>query len=106
MTDTPTPNGPNGDSKRDSKGRFAKGNAGGPGNPFAKKVGELRSALLKAITPTDVRAIIKKLVALAKSGDTTAAKIVLERALGQPVPIDLIERIESLETLLREDSRP
>jgi len=36
---------------RDSADRFTKGNKGGPGNPFARQVAALRSALLSAITP-------------------------------------------------------
>ena len=43
MTDKPKPNGANG---RDEKGHFAKGNGGGPGNPFAQQVAELRKTLL------------------------------------------------------------
>jgi len=31
---------------RDTMGRFAPGNSGGPGNPFARKVASLRQALL------------------------------------------------------------
>ena len=52
----PSPNGPNGDG-RDSQGRFAKGNPGGPGNPNAKKVAELRTTLLGAVSAADLRAI-------------------------------------------------
>jgi hypothetical protein len=36
----PSPNGFNGNAK-DAKGRFAKGNPGGPGNPLAARVGAL-----------------------------------------------------------------
>ena len=34
---------PAGDNGRDARGRFAPGNAGGPGNPFARRVAELRT---------------------------------------------------------------
>ncbi len=40
----------NGDNGRDSCGRFAKGNDGGPGNPFARKAAALRAALFNKIT--------------------------------------------------------
>src|SRR5205085_4146516 len=42
----PSPNGGNG---HDSQGRFAKGNKGGPGNPFARRVGRLRSLLVNLV---------------------------------------------------------
>ena len=93
----PTPNGPNG---RDDRGRFAPGNVGGPGNPHAKQVGKLRSAMLKAVTEKDMRAVVMKLVELAKSGNVPAAREVLDRCLGRPVEADLLERLEQLEELL------
>ena len=94
----PSPIGTNGD--RDSRGRFAPGCPGGPGNPHAKQVAALRSALLEAVTPEDVAAIIAKLIAQAKDGDLPSAREVLSRALGPPIPADLLERLERLETLL------
>jgi len=98
MIDLPRQNGPNG---RDARGRFAPGNPGGPGNPFAKRVGRLRTALLRAVSPDDLRAVVAKMVAMAKSGDVAAAKLVLERTMGPPQPIDVLERLERLEELVR-----
>ncbi len=95
----PSPNGANG---RDASGRFAKGNPGGPGNPFARHVGQLRSALLEAVTAEDMRVVASKLVELAKSGDVRAIKELLDRVLGRPQEADLIERIEALEQALIE----
>jgi hypothetical protein len=46
---SPTGNG------RTALGRFAKGNAGGPGNPHAKRVTALREALLAAVTDADIK---------------------------------------------------
>ncbi len=60
----------------------------------------LRSALLKAVKPADVTAIVAKLVTDAKAGSVASAREVLERALGKPVESDLLERIERLEQLL------
>ena len=97
---SPSPNGPNG---RDTRGRFANGNAGGPGNPYALKVGKLRSAMLQAVTQADMTAIVKKLVAEAKGGDVRAAKEIIDRCIGKPTEADLIARIEQLEALARED---
>lgn len=96
-TIAPSPNGSNG---RNPSGRFAKGNAGGPGNPYARKVAKLRSVMLQAVTQADMKAIVKKLVDEAKGGDVRAAKEVLDRCLGKPIELDLIERIERLESFL------
>ena len=93
----PTPNGPNG---RDERGRFAPGNVGGPGNPHAKQVGKLRSAMLAAVSDKEMKAVVKKLVELAKGGNVPAAREVLDRCLGRPVEADLLERLEQLEELL------
>ena len=94
----PSPNGGNG---RDGRGRFAEGNVGGPGNPHARHVGQLRSALLAAVTREDIEAVIRKLVELAKNGNIQAAKEVFDRCLGKPQEADLIERIEHLQQRLR-----
>lgn len=92
----PSPNG------RNSNGRFSPGNSGGPGNPHAKKVGQLRSALIDAVSPADIAAIVGKLVERAKSGDVRAIREVLDRTLGKPVEADLIERLEHLEAIAGE----
>lgn len=93
MNATPSPNGAN-------AGRFKPGNPGGPGNPHARQVAALRSALLNAVTPADMRAIIAKLIREAKRGSIPAAREIIERTLGKPVEPDLLERIERLERQL------
>jgi hypothetical protein len=77
----PSPNGPNG---RTSGGKFAKGNAGGPGNPFGRRVAELRGLLLDAVTGDDLRAIVGMLVEQAKAGDMAAIREVFNRLIGTP----------------------
>jgi len=94
MTNQPSTNESNG---RDIHGRFAKGNRGGPGNPHAKQVSLLRSALLKAVSPEDVQQVMSKLIELAKAGDVRAIKEILDRTLGKPLEADLLERIAELE---------
>lgn len=84
---------------RDGRGRFAPGNPGGPGNPHASQVGALRAALLAAVTPEDLTAIVGKLVELAKGGDVRAIREVLDRTLGRPIEADLLERLAHLEAL-------
>jgi len=86
---------PNGHAGRSGNGRFAVGNAGGPGSPHAAQVGKLRSSLLDAITPDDIREIATKLVALAKGGDLNAMRLLLDRCTGKK----FVDQIESPPTL-------
>lgn len=95
----PSDNGANG---HDATGRFARGNAGGPGNPFAKQAHQLRAALFAAVTKEDLRDVVRALLGRAKDGDVPAAREVLDRCLGKAEAVDLIERIEALEVLLEE----
>lgn len=74
---TPSPNG------RTARGQFARGNPGGPGNPHAKRVAELREALLSSINPNDIRDIVHALVSRAKSGEVAAIRELLDRLLGR-----------------------
>ena len=73
----PSPNGRNGN------GKFAKGNAGGPGNPYARRVARLRGLLLDNVTDEDLKAIVVALVDKAKAGDLNAAREVLTRTIGR-----------------------
>jgi hypothetical protein len=100
--DAPSTNGSNGPTNRSPGGRFAKGNAGGPGNPFAAKVARLRKTMLASVTPADMREVVAALLAKAKSGDVAAVRELLERTLGKPQEADLMERMEKLEALLNE----
>jgi hypothetical protein len=74
---TPSTNG------RTSRGQFAKGNPGGPGNPYARRTAALRSALLDAVTEADIRAVAKALVKRAKDGEVPAVRELLDRILGR-----------------------
>ena len=98
MSNTPSPNGRNG---RNPNGRFGKGNAGGPGNPHAVQVARLRAALLKSITPEDISDVIQALLAQAKAGDVASIKELLQRLLGPPVELDLLERMAALEQAIQ-----
>lgn len=101
---TPTPNGPQ--TGRDPSGRFSKGNSGGPGNPYAAEVGKRRARLMKAIKDKDIDQAVKVLREVMTSGKDsdrlTAAKLLLDRALGPIVEADLVDRLEQLERTLRE----
>ena len=96
-SNNPSPNGSNG---RNAKGRFTRGNPGGTGNPHARKVGQLRSAMLGAVTQADMRAVVVKLVELAKGGNVQAARELIDRCIGRPIEADLIARIDELELLM------
>ena len=98
----PSPNGHNG---RDQRGRFSVGNVGGPGNPASKRVAALRTALLASVTPSDIEAILAKLIDAAKAGDTVAAREILDRTIGKSVATDILQRIESIEQQLEEHRR-
>ncbi len=88
MTLTPSPNGLS--DTRDARGRFGRGNAGGPGNPHAAAVARLRAAMVEAVTPEDFAEIARVLVRSAKGGDVAAAHFVCDRLLGRPAtPLDV-----------------
>jgi hypothetical protein len=88
---------------RDAGGRFARGNKGGPGNPFARRVAELRSALLEAVTPERVRCLAEGLYQRALGGDTAAAKLLLAYTLGRPAQAVDPDRLDLDEWRLRQD---
>src|SRR5262245_61684992 len=67
---------------RDANGRFAKGNALGKGNPFARRVAALREALFEEIDETKFRRMVKDLADMALSKDLAAMKLVLLYMLG------------------------
>jgi len=70
-----------------------------PGNPHAATVAKLRAAILAAVTPEDIDAIIRALVHRAKGGDMAAAKELLDRAVGKPTDAGIAERLDELEAL-------
>ncbi len=75
---------PDGDNGRDASGRFARGNAGGPGNPFARRLAAFRKVLLAAVTEDDLRAVTAELVRRARDGDVLAMRLLLAYVIGRP----------------------
>ena len=96
---------PNGSIGRNARGQFAPGNPGGPGSPYAKRVAELRAALLDSVSADHLRDIITAMVDAAKNGDVAAAKLVLDRCLGNVDALDLLVRVEDLEARIGGESR-
>ena len=83
-------------SGRNAQGQFARGNPGGPGNPFARQVAALRKALVDAITAQDILEIVQKLLQKAKEGDPESRqqlKYIFELFQGntQPVPATTVK---------------
>ena len=93
---TPLANGENG---RDVMGRFARGNAGGPGNPYNAQVAKLRAAMMAAVSEQDITQVVAMLIQEAKKGDVAAARELLDRVFGKAAgKMDLaIETPESAE---------
>ena len=86
---SPSPNGSNGGSGRDSGGRFARGNAGGPGDPYAKRTSEMRDAFMAAVTPDEMRQVARELLSIALTSNDernqiAAAHELCNRILGRP----------------------
>ncbi len=70
------------DAGRDTQGRFAAGNAGGPGGA-RRRSSELRRAAEEAITTEHVAAIMRRATRMALEGNLAAMRFVLERTTGR-----------------------
>src|SRR4051812_10707506 len=99
MSDSPSPTAPNG---RGANGKFGPGNRCAKGNPFAKRVALLRTALFNAVSPTDLHDVLTALLTQAKGGDVPSIKELLQRVLGPPESVDLMERLDTLEAKIEE----
>ena len=55
---------------------------------------------MKCVTPNDLRDVVNALLVQAKGGDVAATNELLQRLLGPPVELDLIERLDALERRL------
>ena len=84
----------NGAIIRDAGGKFVPGNPGGPGNPLAKRVNQIRARILAQITREDLNEIIAKLIEQAKAGDIVAIKEVLDRCMGKSISFSEMRAVE------------
>jgi hypothetical protein len=92
---------------RDSRGRFKQGNKGGPGNPFLRRIGELRRTVLNFAAQDDMEQAALVLKELAMAGDLAAIKLLFEYVLGKPmetVESDYLGMAEGRK--LQQQSRP
>jgi hypothetical protein len=90
----PHQHGANGDYGRDRNGRFTKGNPGGPGNPFTRRIAEFRRVLCTRIQPQDLGLLAQLLLERAQEGDMAALKLLLLYTVGrpaEPVNPDLVD---------------
>jgi hypothetical protein len=85
---------PAANSGHDSRGRFTKGNKGGPGNPFARQAAQMRKVLLECVSEDDLRLMMQRLVEKAKEGDLQALRLVLAYAVGRPGPAVDPDRVD------------
>ncbi len=100
----PSANGGQTAAGRDAGGRFAPGNPGGPGNPNAAQVGKNRARLYEIIRTADIELAVKTMRNVMRSGKDSdrlnAARLLLDRALGPILALDIEERLTQLEQLL------
>ena len=79
-TQQPQPNGEaakaNPDTGRDARGKFTKGNFGGPGNPFARQTAAFRKAINAAVAALLLRYVVPAL-------DATQRQMVVDEADAQ-----------------------
>src|SRR4051812_45594465 len=80
--------------KRETNGRFAKGNRGGPGNPFGRRMAAMREGIAKAISPEQIEAMMAMVYEMAMQGDLAAVKIILQYAVGKPKPMAEPDRVD------------
>src|SRR4051812_43833446 len=96
---TPSPTGSNG---RDTDGRFSTGNGFSKGNPYARRVNELRAVLFEVVTPQRFRNAVEAVLAKAERGDRRCLAELCDRMLGRPSSSDLVDRVARLEALIEE----
>src|SRR5438105_11354112 len=95
------------DEGRDARGRFTKGNKGGPGNPFARKVAALRRTMVNFVSEDDLKHIVFVIKMRAESGDMAAAKLLLQYVIGKPTETVDPDRVDVDEwEKLQEQARP
>ena len=92
---------------RDGNGRFNPGNVGGPGRPKGSSPQiRFRSAMYAALTEADIVSALQCLRDVmadreAKTSDRiAAAKEILDRACGRPLPPDLEDLVLQAEALI------
>ena len=89
-------------SGRDANGRFARGNPGGPGNPYTRQTALLRQVVQDELNEVELRIVLQRLKALALGGDVQAIKLILAYAVGKPQNAVNPDELDLLEWQLRQ----
>jgi hypothetical protein len=79
---------------RTADGKFAPGNSGGPGNPFARQVASFRQALYEAVTRDMLKDLATRLWGMALGGNVAAARLLLQYLVGKPQDPPNPDRLE------------
>jgi hypothetical protein len=95
---------PGSTDQRDPRGRFAKGNPGGPGNPFARKTAQFRKVLQETVTDEDIQAAARKLIEQARAGDLAAIRLLFSYTIGKPAAAVDPDRVEVEEWKLMQET--
>ena len=69
---------------RKANGRFAPGNPGGPGNPYARQVGAMRKMMVYFFNEDRMRELAFILYEKASRGDMAAMKLIFQFVMGKP----------------------
>src|SRR4051812_7613380 len=89
---------------RDGAGRFAAGNRGGPGNPFARQTAAFRKAIRSAVSEQDLADIARGVRAKALGGDLSAARMLFTHAAGRRGPTADPDTLDAHEMAVRRGS--
>jgi len=90
---------------RNSKGQFVKGNAGGPGNPFARHMAKFRAKLMEEVTDEDFEKIAFQLVMMAKAGNMDAIKLLFNYIMGKPTQTVDPDRLDHMELEMHREGK-
>lgn len=78
-------------SERQANGRFATGNAGGPGRPKRAVERDYMAILGDVVTPAEWKVVVSKALSDAQSGDPKARDWLSRYVIGSKPPLQLIE---------------
>jgi hypothetical protein len=81
-------------TQRDERGRFIKGNPGGPGNPFAREMARRRALVASVFTDERILILSEVLFEKAKAGNMQAMNLAFKYAIGMPTPANDPDRVD------------
>ena len=91
-------------SQHHPDGTFRPGNKGGPGNPFARQVGQLRKKILEVLGNGRFDRVLEAVIVKAEGGDIPAAKLLFQYGLGKPGAAVEPDRLDVEEFQLKQES--